>query len=153
MARKRNPKDPYEKKPIYFDRKLQKSKAYWSLTGLAPQYLTELMGRRQMHFVNADRVWVVKNNGEIVFTYTQAKKKYGVNSGRHSRALKKLLEVGFIDISHLGGGMNGDCTKFSISKRWKEYGTLDFKKKEWPKDTRREGNPNIRDFGKGRNNG
>jgi hypothetical protein len=97
-------------------------------------------------------IWVIKNNGKIVFTYSEARRKYGINAGRHSRALKQLHEFGFIDTNHLGGGMDGDCTTFFISKRWKKYGTPDFEQREWPKDYRKKGNPKIMKYGKGRNN-
>ena len=153
MPKKKYPKDPHENKAIFFDRNILISKAYWDLSGAAPQYLMVLYGRRQMKYMKANDMWVQRNNGEIVFTYAEAKSRYGINAGKHSRALKKLYEVGFIDINHLGGGMEGDCTTFFISKRWKEYGTPEFEEKEWPKDTRRKGNPKIQKYGKGRTNG
>ena len=148
MASKK-PKE-YESKVIYFPRKVKDSKAYWALTGLASQYLSEFLGRRQMKYVRAENKWVQRNNGEIVFPYAEAKKRHGVTPARHLRALKKLHEVGFIDINHFGGGMDGDCTTFYISNRWKQFGTPDFEEKEWPKDTRRKGNPKIKNYGKGR---
>ena len=106
-----------------------------------------------MYQIKATREWVIKNDVEIVFPYAEAQKNWGISSSTHSRNLKKLHEVGFIDVAHFGGGMDGDCSKFSISKRWKEFGTPDFEKKEWPKDKRKKGNPKIRNYGKGRNNG
>lgn len=142
----------FPKKPIYFGRKILESKAYWALTGKAPQYLMVFLNRRQMHKAKSDRTWIIKNNGQIVFPYKDAKKRYEISPSTHSRTLKQLHAVGFIDINHLGGGMDGDCTTFYISKRWKKYGTPDSVKKEWPKDTRRKGNPKIKNYGKGRNN-
>ncbi len=143
---------PFENKPIRIERKMQKSKALWSLRnhGLAILYVLEFMARRQMHHINATREWVIRNNGEIVFTYAEAEKNFGVSPSTHLRTLKKIHEVGFIDVAHYGGGMEGDCNKFSISKRWKQFGTPDFKKKEWPKDTRKKGNPKISQYGNGR---
>ena len=142
-----------KKKPIYFDRRILNSKAYWALTGVAPQYLSHFLSVRQMHHIKADRLWVQTNNGKIYFTYAQAKKLYGASSGQHNRALKKLHEVGFVDVAHHGGGMDGDCTLFSISHRWKQYGTPEFEFIDWQKDYRRKGNPNIRQYGKGRDHG
>jgi len=153
MVRKRKkfPKDPHENKAIYFDRKILNSKVYWDLTGISAKYLMVFLGRRQMHPVKSDGTWIIGNNGQITFTYKDAANYYGVkNPGTHLRNLKKLHELGFIDINHLGGGMDGDCSTFYISRRWKQYGTPDFVKKEWPKDTRKKGNPKIRNYGKGR---
>ena len=50
--------------------------------------------------------------------------------------LDQLVEVGFIDIAHAGGGLMKDCSKYGISDRWKDYGKEEFKKKSRQKDTR-----------------
>jgi len=126
------------------------SKAYWGLKGVATQYLSVFLGKRQMKYVKAERTWVIRNNGKIVFPYKEAESRFGISPGRHKRALRELHAKGFIDINHLGGGMDGDCTTFSISKRWKQYGSPDFKLKVWPKDMRKRGNPKIKDYGRGR---
>ena len=46
------------------------------------------------------------------------------------------MEHGFIDIAHLGGGLIGNCTRYSISGRWRKYGTDSFVQKKRPKDIR-----------------
>lgn len=146
---------PFEPKAIRLDRKMQRSKALWSLrnNGLAILYLLELLARRQMHHDKVTGDWIIRNNGEIVFTYAEAMRKYGIHAPTHLNNLRRLHEVGFIDVSHYGGGMEGDCTRFSISQRWKRYGTPEFDAREWTRDTRKKGNPNIKRYGKGRNNG
>ena len=83
--------------------------------------------------------WVIENNGKIVFTYAEASKKFGITRPRFQRALDDLIKYGFIDISHHGGGMNHDYSTYSISERWKDYGTEKFEKKLRPKDTRKLG--------------
>ncbi|MGY8817621.1 MAG: hypothetical protein ACKVHB_07630, partial [Pseudomonadales bacterium] len=55
---------------------------------------------------------------------------------RFSRALTALIEYGFIDINHHGGGMFNDMTTYHNSDRWRNYGTPDFKEKSRKKDTR-----------------
>lgn len=142
-----------ESKPIYFERALLKSKAFLDLKKYeyGHLYVLHLLGCRQGHIVKATRTWEQSNNGEIYFTYAYAKEVYGVKyPGQHNRTLKQIHNVGIIDIAHQGGSMDGDRTLFSISHRWKKYGTPEFELKEWPKDYRRKGNPNIKDFGKGR---
>lgn len=79
--------------------------------------------------------WQIVNNGEIVFTYSEALEK-GFTRPKFKRALDQLIELGFIDITHHGGGMNKDFSKYSISNRWKDYGTEDFIIKTRPKDLR-----------------
>ena len=35
------------------------------------------------------------------------------------RSLSQLIELGFIDITHHGGGMMKDCSKYGISERYR----------------------------------
>ena len=78
--------------------------------------------------------WVIVNNGEIVFPYCEAKKKYGIPASTFSRAIDQLIEFGLIDINHLRGGMAKDMTTYYISDRWRDYETPGFKKQFRPKE-------------------
>jgi len=88
---------------------------------------------------NGKERWVIVNNGEIVFPYCEAKKKYGIPASTFTKAIDQLIEFGLIDINHHGGGMVKDMTTYYISDRWRDYGTPDFKEKTRPKDTRKLG--------------
>ena len=77
---------------------------------------------------------VIVNNGEIVFPYCDAKKKYGIPASTFSRAIDQLIKFGLIDINHHGGGMVKDMTTYYISDRWRDYGTPEFKKQFRPKE-------------------
>jgi hypothetical protein len=65
---------------------------------------------------------------QFSFTYPEAdKKKVGHSS--FSRALKQLQALGFIDCI-IKGGMRFQgkaCSEYSLSQRWKDYGTSNFK--------------------------
>ena len=52
------------------------------------------------------------------------------------RSISQLVEFGFIDITHHGGGLLKDCSKYAVSERWREYGKEGFIKKSRPNDTR-----------------
>ncbi len=81
--------------------------------------------------------WIILNNGEIEYTYSEAERN-GISRPRFKKALKELVEKGFIDISHSGmGGPKGDKSKYAISKRWRKWGTDEFEKATMPKDTRK----------------
>ncbi len=67
---------------------------------------------------------------EIIFTYKEAEKKYGISDSRFGKAIDELIEKGFIDIADTGMGVHKVTTLYSISDRWKLYGTKDFVKKE-----------------------
>ena len=83
--------------------------------------------------------WVHINNGEIVFPYSEAEKKYRIPRATFRRAIDQLIELGFIDINHLGGRLLKDCTTYYLSERWEYFGTDEFVYKERPKDPRKLG--------------
>lgn len=71
----------------------------------------------------------ITNNGEIVFTYGEAK-ELGLSGGTFNRVLHELIEErGFIDVAEQGHYLKGP-TKFAISERWKRYGTDEYKRCE-----------------------
>jgi DNA-binding MarR family transcriptional regulator len=126
-------------KAIYLEREMLESKAFLSLTGAAMHVLLQFYCRKQVKNVgkrNGRKSFDITNNGKIVFTYSEAKEKYGISTPRFRRAINNLIRKGFIDINHLGGGMSGDASKYYISDRWMKYGTEEFKEVEPPKDTR-----------------
>ena len=92
--------------------------------------------RRQWKQTSKKGKWYTTNNGEIVFPYKEAKKRFKIPKSSFARAIDSLIKYGFIDIAHLGGGLIGDCTRYSISNRWKNYDTEHFVKKKRPKDKR-----------------
>jgi len=84
-------------------------------------------------------VWIIRNNGEIVYPYSEAKKK-GIGPREFRNSIDELIEKGFLDITHQGsGGRSGDMTKYFIDDRWKDYGTPAFRPAKHPrkKDTRK----------------
>lgn len=76
---------------------------------------------------------VIINNGEIVFTYAEALKKYGITTSRFRRAIDELLAKGFIDIAATGMGVYRVATFYAISERWRDYGAPGFKEFKRPK--------------------
>ena len=70
---------------------------------------------------------IITNNGEIVFTYSEAK-ELGLKSSRtFYKVLHELIEEkGFIDVGTPGNWYEKEPSKYSISERWKRYGTPDF---------------------------
>lgn len=63
------------------------------------------------------------NKYHIIFTYQEAKKL--MHQDTFTRCRNKLIENGLIDIMKRGGFYN-QATIYSLSDRWKEYGTKDF---------------------------
>ena len=130
--------------PVVFERDLLGSTAYLSLTGKAAQVLSLFMCKRKMKKDKTKhRRWVVINNGEIEFTYTEAEDRWGVSRSAFQRALKQLVDKGFIDVEFRGSGVCGSSNRYAISERWRKWDTDDFRPaKELPQH-------NFRGFKKG----
>ena len=123
-------------KNIWVEREMILSPAFHKLNGRAMNVLLLFLCRRQWKQADRKGKWCTTNDGEIVFPYKEAKKRFKIPKSSFARAIDKLIEYGFIDIAHLGGGLIGDCTRYSISERWRKYETDHFVKKTRPKDTR-----------------
>ena len=103
--------------------------------------------KRVMVQVNVRRrftkTYEVVNNGEITYTFIEAKKYHGIPKSTFLRARDKLIEVGFIEIAEAGGAHH--TTKYSISENWRKYPEESFarpksanlvgRKTRWIKDT------------------
>jgi hypothetical protein len=135
LAEKRKPRG------VYLDPGLIQSKAFLALSGIASKVLLWFMYRRQMDKVGriGKEKWVIRNNGEIYFTYSEAQKKYKLTRPRFQRAIDDLIDKGFIEINHHGGGMMKDSSTYSISEKWNNYGTDKFKITPRKKDVRKLG--------------
>ena len=70
-------------------------------------------------------------NGGIIFLYEEAEFR-GLTHKQFSRALEELYTHGFIDVEKPGSGRRGDCTKYAISNRWRDFGKADFKTLSFP---------------------
>ena len=123
-------------KNIWIEREMILSPAFRKLNGRAMEVLLLFFYRRQWSLPSRKGKWYTTNNGEIVFPYKEAKKRFKIPKSSFARAIDKLMEHGFIDIAHLGGGLIGNCTRYSISGRWRKYGTDSFVQKKRPKDIR-----------------
>ena len=123
-------------KNFWIEHEMILSPAFHKLNGRAMEVLLLFLSRRQWEKAGRKGKWYMTNNGEIVFPYKEAKNRFKIPKSSFARAIDSLIEYGFIDIARLGGGLIGDCTKYSISDRWRNYGTDNFVKKKRPKDKR-----------------
>ncbi len=124
---------------IWIERKLLKSIAFRKLSaGAMNLYLHFLMKRQMGQAGRAGKEkWIIKNNGEIIFTYVMAKDELTMPGTTFMRSIDKLVDHGLIDVVHAGSGLKkGDCSLYSISNRWEKFGTDNFIEKPRPKDTR-----------------
>jgi hypothetical protein len=120
-------------------RRMHRSPAYRKLTATSIFILMEFMYRRKVAKTGRKGGYEITNNGELIFTYAEAEKKHKIPRSTFCRSISQLVELGFIEIPHPGGGMLKDCSKYGTSDRWRDYGKEGFKKKSRQKDTRKLG--------------
>ena len=125
---------------MFIHRRMHRNPAFRKLNPSSTFVLFEFLYRRKVTQVptkvGRGKEWIISNNGEIFFTYDEAENNFGIPRSTFRRAIDQLVDLGFIDITHHGGGMMKDASKYAISERWKEYGKKEFLKKLRPKDTR-----------------
>ena len=125
---------------MFIPRRMHRNPAFRKLNASSILILFEFLYRRKVAQVPTEagsrKKWIISNNGKIIFTYDEAKNRFGIPRSTFRRAIDQLVNLGFIDITHHGGGMMKDASKYAISERWKEYGKKEFLKKSRPKDTR-----------------
>ena len=124
---------------MFIPRRMHRNPAFQKLTANSILVLLEFLSRRQVVKVGRRDRWITKNNGEIVLTYAETTKKFGIARSTFRNSIDQLVKLGFIDIAHHGGGMMKDCSKYGISERWRDYGKEEFIKKSRKKDNRKLG--------------
>ena len=134
-----NYKPTKAKDVLWVPRRMHRYPAYRKLTKSSIFILMEFMYRRKVTKAGRDGGFVITNNGELIFPYAEAEKKFNIPRSTFRNCIDQLVKLGFIDIAHHGGGMLKDCSKYGISERWKEYGKEKFIEKSRQKDTRKLG--------------
>ena len=90
---------------MFIPKRMHRSPAFRKLTANAILVLLEFLSRRQMVKVGRRDRWITKNNGEIIFTYADAWEKFKMFRSTFCRSISQLVELGFIEIAHHGGGV------------------------------------------------
>lgn len=111
------------KRNVLIDWEMLDSKAFKSLSAAGIRALIRFLQKRTWKGKGRNKVFC---NAGIVFTYAEAE-ELGIGRSSFHGIIKKLYAVGFIEIEHQGGGLQKDCSRYSLSERWKYYGTPHFK--------------------------
>ena len=105
----------------YLKSEIITSKAFWDLNGSAIKVF--MVFRMKCRFgkknIGKRETDSIINNGEITFTYQEARKNYGIGKSTFLRARDMLIEVGLIEISENGGEHHPN--KYAISNNWMKY--------------------------------
>lgn len=115
-------------KPIFIDKKIISSKAFFALKVHGLRVLFVFFTKRKLgshRDSKGNQNWHILNNGEITFTYKEAEKK-GMSKKQFRDALDDLIAKGFLEVSHQGVGQ-GDSSTYKLIDNWADYGKKDFK--------------------------
>ena len=112
---------------------LLESKAYYALKG--EKTLRVLIRFYQKRRWTTHHKKIEYIDEPMAFTYAEAQ-AMGIGASRFHEIISELYRTGFIEISHIGGGLARDYSRYAISERWRDYGTDKFKHKEKPRTVR-----------------
>jgi hypothetical protein len=102
------------------------SKALAHLTPTAMRVLMRFMQKRPWTYRKGEKQPTYTNTG-LTFTYEEAELVFGIPESTFLVTIKRLVEVGFIDVAYIGGKHKHDFSRYDISDRWRDYGTPAFK--------------------------
>lgn len=90
--------------------------------------------RREKIKINGKKKYIPTDNG-FIFPYAEAAALGIAAKTQHWKNIKKLVEVGFLDIVHQGGWYRynektSDYSVYRYSERWMKFGTPEFVKVE-----------------------
>lgn len=106
------------------------SPAFLKLTRTSMVVLLLFLEKRSWHFEKTGKRKgrpIYHNKGHK-FTYSEAA-QYGIGKAQFRRAIRQLIELGFIEIAKQGGQFMGTrkCSEYDITDNWMLYGTALFK--------------------------
>ena len=123
IKKKKYPLPPY----VYIERELLSSEAFQKLSKSAIKVLLRFLQKRAwQRFGRGKKSKIVYTNSGLVLTYNEAD-DMGIKTNAFYEAVKRLVAVGFLEVDHQGGAYGQDYSRYSLSDRWRAYGTPDFK--------------------------
>ena len=121
---------------MWIPRQMHRSPAFGKLSRSSIMVYLEIKYRCQYQRVGRKGKYHHINDGEIILTYNDAEKKLRLSRSTIARSLSQLVKLGFIEITHQGGGMLKDHSKYGLSDRWENFGKEYYIQKSRKKDTR-----------------
>ncbi len=117
------------------DRELFHHPAWEALNGTDKTVLGHFWCKRRPVKNKKTGEWYLLNNGEIMYTYDEAKRN-GILASRFTRSLDNLIKYGWLDITRTGAGQVRTTTLYAMSERWRKWGTAEFQEAARPKKAR-----------------
>ena len=116
------------KRDVYLSWEILNSDAFKKLSAKGIQVLLRFLQKRTWADTKVKKIKKrVYNDKGLSFTYAEAQ-ELGISTSQFLEILKRLIELGFLDMEHQGGGLARDYSRYALSERWRDYGKPDFKK-------------------------
>jgi hypothetical protein len=112
---------------LWLEHEIFYSKPYRLLSAKTGWVLQRFLQKRKWHPTNKRNRKPVFENEGIAFTYAEAI-HFEISISTFHTSIKKLVQMGFIDVDHQGGAYGNDYSRYNISNRWRKYGTPEFEK-------------------------
>ena len=109
------------------EKNLQNSRAFLDLSRTSIIVLLKFLGLCYIKnaTVGKERVRIVTNNGQLRLTFEEAE-KMGLSRASFNRAIRELIDHGFLSIAHQGSGLHRDANLYHLDCRWAKWGTVEF---------------------------
>ena len=124
------------KRDIWIKSDMFYSEAFKGLTRSAMLTLMRCMQKRkwEKQKIHGKKQTIYFDDG-FIFPYSEMEGLFEIGETTCWKNVKKLVEVGFLDIEHQGGWYQKherekDFSVYKYSERWRNYGTLEFVKAE-----------------------
>jgi len=126
----------YVKRNIWIEWQMFYSEAFNCLTASGIKTLMRCLQKRKWE--KGRKKKIIYTDDGFIFPYAEAAALKIAKNTQHWKNLRKLVEVGFLDVVHQGGWYQKherekDYSVYKYSDRWRKYGTPEFKKVEKPK--------------------
>jgi len=131
---KKNKRKYRLKRKAWVEPEMIESEAFRSLSGKTMWVLLRFQQKQTWGQMKQGgyKVTIYENSG-LTFTYPEAE-YFGLSHATFYRAIKTLVERGFLDVEHRGGslGQGGkDYSRFKLTDRWRHWNTKNFDEKEF----------------------
>jgi hypothetical protein len=114
------------RRDVFIEWEILESEAFQKLSATGIKILLRFLQKRKWAKVRKRTIY---ENGGLVFTYAEAA-DLRIRNTAFYEAVRSLVNVGFIDIEHQGGCYGKDYSRYSLSERWRDFGTDKFQKVE-----------------------
>jgi len=114
------------RRDVFIEWEILESAAFKTLSATGIQVLIRFMQKRKWAKIKRKTIY---ENGGLVFTYAESA-EMGIGNTAFYESVRRLIEVGFIDLDHQGGCYGQDFSRYSFSERWRDFGTENFRRVE-----------------------